>query len=126
MDQNQNEYYYEMAKRDRLMMFHKNNKLQWFVTYYIGNGNSNKYIRNDPWTVLDDEPKTGTICYIDQLIANGDKINPRRLLEAFSYFTDLIKSQFPRVEHVRWNRFKNGKVFVYRKYLSRKEQLCTR
>ena len=103
-----------MAAKERLVpVLDDVNKVIGFMTFYIGNGNVDKYIRHDMWSVLDDEPDTGEICYVDQLITNKDKLNPKRSFKTFNLFKQMIKERFPQVHTIRWNRYKKGRVHVY-------------
>jgi len=104
-----------MAQRNRLIPILINDRLSGFITFYIGNGNPDKYVRDDMWSVVDDEPE-GNICYIDHLIT--DKSLPNRnkyAISVFRYFTKCIKNRFPKVNKLRWNRVKGGVSHVRNK-----------
>ena len=107
------EYYYTMMKKDRLIPIIKDNHLIGFITYYIGNDDVNKYVRDDPWVILDDEPFTGNICYIDQMITNKEDENHQYSWWIFGMLLGYICKQYPQVQFVRWNRYKNNKHFAY-------------
>ena len=111
-------YYTEMLKRDRAFTVFKGDKMKCLITYFIGNGNVNKYVRNNPWSVIDDEPETGDCCYIDQCVSSKEKDNHKYNRIVFNIFIQNIKKKYPKVTKLRWNRFKNGVVNVYKKELS--------
>jgi hypothetical protein len=112
MENSKKQYYYEMAKRDRLIPLTVNNKLGGFLTFYIGNGDVSKYVRDDMWSVLDDEPKTGTVCYIDHLIGKDRRLSPHAV-RIWHNIKKYIGFKYPQVQIIRWNRFKNNKHFTY-------------
>lgn len=104
-----------MLKRNRAFPVHVNGKLKCFITYFIGNGNVDKYVRDDSWSIVDDEPETGDTCYLDQCISDKSKENYRYNKLVFGFFIDHIKKEFPKVNTIRWNRVKNKNVYVYKK-----------
>ncbi len=106
----------EMLKRDRAFPVHIKGKLKCYITYFIGNGNVNKYVRDDPWSVIDDEPE-GDTCYIDQCVSSKEKENHKYNRFVFGLFIGYIKNKFPQVKFLRWNRVKSGIVNVYKKEL---------
>jgi len=113
MNDYQRAYYHEMKKRNRLIpIMGEDNQVVALITFYIGNGNPSKYVREDSWSVVNDEP-TGNVCYIDHLITDGEKDNPRKSYAVWHHVKDYIKQSFPLVEKIRWNRFKGGKVNVH-------------
>jgi len=112
MNDYQRSYYHEMKNRDRLIPIVENNKVVALITFYIGNGNPSKYVRENMWSVVDDEPNGDTV-YIDHLVASGDKDNPYKSLVVWKYIKKYLKDKFPSVRLIRWNRFKGGKVNVY-------------
>ncbi len=107
MDDYQKAYYKEMRRKDRLVPFIVDGKTHGFVTFFIGNGNVEKYVREDMWSVVDDEP-LGDTCYVDHLITNKDRKNCGHAHKCFSTFVDLIKNKYPNVKRLRWNRVKEG------------------
>ena len=111
-------YYMEMLKRDRAFPVFKNKKLKCFITFFIGNGNVKKYVRDDSWSIVDDEPDTGDCCYIDQCFSDKGEGNQKYNRVVFNKFIRYIKDRFPTVKRLRWNRVKNGIVNVYKKELT--------
>lgn len=114
MNKHQREYYKTMELRDRLIPLVVNGKTRGLLTFYIGNGNINKYVRQDMWSVVDDDPK-GETCYVDHLITDSEAINHRYSWDCFRAFINHIAAMFPNVKTMRWNRVKEGKVSVYHK-----------
>ena len=110
-------YYQEMLKRDRLLPVFVGDDLKCFITYFIGNGNAEKYVQRDSWTVVDDEPKTGDTVYIDQLISDKNPDNHRYSKIVWNILVNHIKKNYPQVKKIRWNRWKNNKVNVFKKEL---------
>lgn len=105
-----------MTLRGRLVPILDNgNHVIGFITFYIGDNDTNKYVRDDMWSVVEDEPLNGTICYVDHLITNKDKLNAKKALFVFEVFKQMIKDRFPQVRTIRWNRYKNGGAHVYYK-----------
>jgi len=110
-------YYKEMLKRNRLLPIFVEGKMKCFITYFIGNGDINKYTQKDSWTVVDDEPKTGDTAYIDQLISDHE-INHRFSKIVWNILINHIKGNYPQVKQLRWNRLKNGIVKTYKKEIA--------
>ena len=109
-----NPYYKEMLKRNRLLPVFVNGKMKCFVTYFIGNGNVDKYTQKDSWVVVDDEPKTGDTAYIDQLVSDHE-VNHKYSRAVWDILINHIKETYPQVKQLRWNRYKNGVVKTYKK-----------
>ena len=122
MDKEKLEYYFEMKRRNRLIPVRdKNGCLAGFFTFFIGNGNPQKYVNKDSWSVVDDETN-GDTCYIDHLIRNTEY---KQRVNSFSVWKSLkqyIKLNYPLVNKLRWNRWKNNKVKTHLKYLKNKEE----
>lgn len=110
-------YYKEMIKRDRSFSIFSKGKLKCFITYFIGGGDVKKYVRNNSWSIVDDEPKTGNVCYLDQCFTDKKVENYRYIRFGLDAFMKFIKEKYPQVNNLRWNRFKDGAVKVYRKEL---------
>ena len=109
MNSDQKQYYYEMAKRDRLLMLYVNGKSEGLLTFFIGNGNARKYTeRDNMWSVVDDEPKTGNTCYIDHLLTSKNRDNPYASLYVWRDVKNYIKNNYPLVERIRHNRYKKN------------------
>lgn len=106
MTNQQKQYYYEMAKRNRLLMLYVDGKSEGLLTFFIGNGDASKYIRDNPWSIVNDEPKTGNTCYIDHLLTSKNRDNPYASLYVWQDIKSYIRNTFPLVRRIRWNRFK--------------------
>lgn len=108
-------YYTEMLKRDRLIPFFDKDKLICFITFFIGN-NKDKYITENPWEILDDEPN-GKVCIISQLLTDktSHKENHKLCIQVWKRFKDYIKLNFPEVKEICWHRFLNGKINIHKK-----------
>ena len=106
-------YYHRMAQRNRLIPLRFKGKLKGLVTFYIANGNIEKFINRDPWHIVDDSPDGETV-YIDQCVTNH-AISPLMSLSIYHNVIDYIKSEFPAVKYVRWNRWKNDKLNQYKR-----------
>jgi hypothetical protein len=119
MDEYQKSYYQKMLERDRLVPIMFGSKMVGFITYYIGSI-TDKYVRDDPWSILDDCPESGTICFVDQLITNKEAGNWKHSRRVWRNFRDFIKNRYPKVHVIRWNRVKQGEPHVY--YFSIKRQ----
>ena len=101
-------YYHEMLKRDRLIPIIQAGHITGFITYFIGASNNvDKYVRDNPWTILDDDPTTGDVCYIDQLITDKTPKTMGYNLRIFNMMVDYIAEKYPQVQYIRWNRYKN-------------------
>ena len=116
-------YYKEMLRRNRLLPIFVENKMKCFITYFIGNGNIDKYVKKDSWVAMDDEPKTGDTAYIDQLISDHKTDNHKYSKIVWDTLVNHIKENYPQVRQIRWNRLKNGIVKVYRKEIIHKEKI---
>lgn len=107
MTNKQKSYYYGMAKRGRLINLYTNDKNIGLITFFIGNGNVNKYVRENPWSIVDDEPIKGDTCYIDQLLTSKEKINRYASLRVWADIKKYMRDNFKNVKCIRWNRFKH-------------------
>lgn len=67
MTDTQVSYYHKMKERNRLLPITIDKKLKGVITFYIGSFSDN-YIRDNSWEVVNDEPDTGTVCFIDHLL----------------------------------------------------------
>jgi len=105
-------YYSTMLKKGRLIPFIVGDKLIGFVSFYITN-DVNKYLRDDPWTVLDDEPEIGKIAYIEQVWTN--KAAHKYSFEIWKKLKQFLKTNYPLVEEIHWKRWRNNKLKEYRK-----------
>jgi len=112
LSEHEKEYYKKMLEKDRLIPIKLNDKIEAFITYFIGSM-SDRYVRDDSWSVIDDEPETGSVCFVDQLITNKNKGNSIYSFDIFKYFKNLIKDKHPKVKMIRWNRMKGDKVHVF-------------
>ncbi len=119
-------YYEKMLNKNRLMPIIIKNRLAGFITFYVGReGDGDKYIRDDMWKVLDDD-KDGSVCFIDQLWSDKDFNNRKFSYITWHKFKKFIYYHFLNVEYIRWNRWKNGEVKVYKKYIRRKNDIHNR
>lgn len=109
MNKQQLLYYNKMLECNRLIPIKIDNKLVALITYFIGN-NDKKYMHGDSWIVLDDEPSTGTKCYIDQCISYGVNGNTFKIWYEFKRY---IKNRYPQVNNIKWARYKGGTVNVF-------------
>ena len=113
MDKEQVNYYYEMLKKGRLIPIRKSDgSLAGIITFYIGTANADKYVRENMWEVLEDEPQ-GWICYVDQLLSNDKTHRFENSFVVWNNFKNYIKQNFPNVLWLRWNRVKNNRVKTY-------------
>lgn len=120
MNAHEMQYYDEMLKRNRLIRITVNGKMIGMITYFIGSL-SDTYVRDDAWSVIDDNPEDGTVCYIDQLITNKDKNNVTYSRAVWKYLVEKIRWYYPKVRMIRWNRVKEGKVHVYYKIIRQRQ-----
>ena len=107
----QQSYYTLMLTRDRLIPITVAGRMVGFITYFIGS-DASKYVREDPWSAIDDNPD-GSICFVDQLITNKDKENPKYSRTVLKSLIDIIRTKHPSVHVIRWNRHKRGETHVY-------------
>ena len=100
-----------MRKTNRLISVKdSNDKLVGLLTFFIGNGDVNKYVRDDSWSIIEDDPQGDTV-YIDHLLSLG-KV-PKYSIEVWAYIKGYFKDNFSNIKKIRWNRFKNNKVRVF-------------
>ena len=114
MNLKDNPYYIEMLRKDRLIPFFKGDRLVCFITFYITDYPEKYVNRINPWSIENDDEK-GNICYIDQLFTNKEAENKIISHEIWGRFRGYIRKEFPTVKTIRWNRFKNGMVKIYKK-----------
>lgn len=110
-------YYYEMLRRSRLIPLKYDGKFIGIITFFIGDGNPEKYIRDDSWSVVDDEPN-GDVCYVDHVIGNKHNDNRQYALRAYRDFKEYIREHFPRVQLIRGNRWKHNRLFIDKRRLA--------
>jgi hypothetical protein len=101
MNDKQIQYYFEMKKRGRLIHLSTDDGRNGILTYFIGNGEPEKYQNRSPWSIIEDEPNGDTI-YCDQLITDHNKQNTSI---AFSVWKDIrryFKTKYPNIDKIRW------------------------
>lgn len=116
-------YYKEMLKRNRLISFFKDDKMKCFITYFIGNGNADKYMKKYSWAVVDDEPETGDTCYVDQIISDHEEKNHKYSRIVWDMLIKHIKENYPQVKKIRWIRVKDTDKLNFCKTIC-KAQCC--
>ena len=98
-------YYNTMLEKGRLMPFIAGDRLGAFITFYICNkGEENKYLRDNMWSVEEDNPN-GNCCYIDQFWSDNNLANPKMSYRAWKGFKRYIKNTFRNVECIVWKRW---------------------
>ena len=112
MNDYQKAYYHKMKERGRLIPIRNNNKMIGLLTFFIGNGDASKYVREDSWSVVEDGVN-GNTCYIDHLVGSKGISYAQDSLKIWSYLKHYWKSNFKNVKKIRWNRVKNNRVKVY-------------
>lgn len=103
-----------MKQRNRLIPIREDNKLIGIVTFFVGNGEIDKYVRENSWTVVDDDSNGDTI-YIDHLVGTKGKSYSKYSLEVWHYLKTYWKKRFKNITKIRWNRYKNNVVKTYTK-----------
>lgn len=115
-------YYKEMLAKGRLIPFIKNNELIGFVSFFITN-NPEKYInRNNSWSVEEDDPETGTVFLIDQVWSNRRTHSDS--LGVWKKLVNFVKLNYPQVEKIRWNRWKNDRLYIFNKEIKKEKEKC--
>ncbi len=110
-------YYHKMLERERLIPFFEGERLVCFLTFYIGREtDEDKFVRDNMWQTVNDDID-GDICFIDHLITDKLKVNAKLSYDIWHRFKVYIKSNFPTVKIIRWNKFNKitGIVKTYRK-----------
>jgi len=108
MDRN---YYKKMLEKNRLIPFYHDGKLKAIITFYITNDDE-RFIKADPWEVLDDE-EDGFICYVAQYIVDKKFKSYKYSFQILRDFKDYLKNNFCNVKKMRWNRWKNNKIYTF-------------
>jgi len=106
MNDKEKQYYHDMEKIGRMIPIRQDEKLIGLITFYIGD-DDNKFIRNNPWTILEDNPQ-GTTLYIDQFITNKGSRNMRMIFKGWREVKEHLKQQFPNIEKIKWSTIKGG------------------
>ena len=110
------EYYKEMLKKDRLIPVFIQGEFKGLITFFIGDeSEEDRYIRDDMWSVVEENNPNGEVLYIDQFLSDHDVKNARWGVYFWNKLIIYIKERFPQIKIIRWNRFKNNKVNTYRK-----------
>ncbi len=112
-------YYKEMLARGRLIPFIKDGELVCFISFYI-TSNPDKYIqRENAWSIEEDEPETGRYALIDQLWSDRKEHN--QSFRIWKRLVSYISLNFPQVKFLRWNRWKNNRVYIFNKVIKKGE-----
>ncbi len=101
-----------MNKRDRLIPLRRGKELMGIISFYINN-DCQEYIERDPWEVLEDNPNGDTI-YIAQLVTDKKNLNTKDALLIYCDIKKYIKRNFANVKKIRWNRWKNNRLNIYK------------
>lgn len=94
-------YYLEMANRNRLYPVRKDGKLIGFISYYVCNGDIDKYINKEPYEILEDNAN-GDCIYIDHLIGTFNKTYAKDSLQIWFGLKKYLKRQFPHIHKIKW------------------------
>lgn len=101
-----------MINRNRCFFIKVDGKCRGLITYFLCNGDVDRFIHKEVWEVLDDH-KTGDTVYIDTLLTDKQPENPRYTFETWRKFKNHILSSYPQVRNLRWNRYKNEKLYQF-------------
>ena len=101
MDDKQIQYYFEMKKRGRLLHLSTEDGRNGILTYFIGNGNPDKYQKREMWSIVNDEPNGDTI-YCDQLITDHNKLNAYIGISMWKEIKRYFKSKYHNIDKIRW------------------------
>ena len=118
MNDYQKNYYFKMKEMNRIIgIRRKDGNLAGILTFYIGNGNPEKYNRQNMWEVLTDEGVKGDTCYIDHLLKTKETKNNDITFSAWRFIKAYLKVNHPQIKRIHWNRFKDKKHYTFRKEL---------
>lgn len=117
MDDRQKQYYFEMAKRGRLIHLSTDDGRKGILTYFIGNGNPKKYQQREMWSIIDDEPNGNTI-YCDQLLTDHDKLNKYIGISVWRDIKRYFKNKYPNIDNIKWKRFRHNRLSNYKEELN--------
>ncbi len=118
MDNRQKQYYFDMAKKGRLIHLSTQDGRKGILTYFIGNGNPEKYQKRDMWSVINDEPETGDTIYCDQLLTDHDEQNPYIALSVWRDIRKYFRNKYPNVLHIKWKRYRHNRITNYKEELN--------
>lgn len=122
MNDYQKQYYFEMQKKNRLVGLKDNRgNVIGLLTFYIGNGNPEKFIRNNPWSVLSDD-ENGDCIYVDHLLGTKNINHFKYSFKIWKYLKEYFK-RFKNVKYIHWARFKDGKHYIFRKEIQNDTRL---
>ena len=107
MTNEQLQYYFDMEKMGRMFHYKKDSRLVCIITYFIGNGNPDKYVDRYAWSVIKDDPNGNTL-YIDQLLTDKNRDNSYLSLEIWHNLKQFIRNTYPNIKHIRHNRYKKN------------------
>lgn len=103
-----------MMEMGRLIPIQKRGKTIAVITFYIGNGDASKYFRPNVWSIVDDEPESGDTCYVDHVLSPNRAVGTGSW-QVWIQLIKYIKSKFPHVHLIRWNRFRHGRLRSYKR-----------
>lgn len=109
-------YYQELLNRGRLIpiLDIRNNVIGAF-NFYIVNVD-NKYLYSDDFKIIEDDVD-GNICFIDHLFMDRKKNHADIAHVVFTNIIKLIKEQYPQIEYLKWCRYKDGRRYIFSKYI---------
>lgn len=110
MNNHQRTYYHKMAQRGRLIPIRTDGKLRGIITFFIGNGNPDKYTNREMWKVITDDPKGDTF-YADHFVSDGKKQNAREAIMIWHNIKNYLKRRFPTLKKFRWTTKFGRRVF---------------
>jgi hypothetical protein len=108
------QYTAEMINRNRCFFIKVDGKCRGLITYFLCNGDVDRFIHKEPWEVLDDK-NDGDTCYTDVLLTDKQKDNPCYSFQTWRNFKKYIGSNHPNVNRWIWRRYKNDKVYEFKR-----------
>ena len=104
-------YYLEMVSRKRFYPIRKDGKLIGFITYYLCNGNIEKYINKEPYEIVDDSIN-GDVIYIDHLIGSYGETYAKDSLSIWFGLKEYFKKQFPHIHRIEFVDGRKDKKYI--------------
>lgn len=111
-------YYRKMLKKGRLIPFFDKDELVCIISFYITNDPDRYIQRDNAWSVEEDEPGTGTVMLVDQIWSDKNRKNQFQIWRRLISF---CKENYPLVNTVRWNRWKNEKLYKFNVLLKKEK-----
>ena len=109
-----------MLNKNRLLPIKINRRFIGVITFFVDDeSKAEKYIQRESWSIINDNFLGNTI-FLDHCITNGDIENAKYSLQIYRDLKNYFRRNFKNIKQIRWNRWKNDRLTVYKEDLNGK------